>query len=88
MASKTECKVIVLARLETGNEITVSVKSEGKPLTSSHKNELQRRIKDDLVPVADDTLYYTIRLNTNGKKDNWKVKNFAQLLEVIDGIFN
>lgn len=88
MASKTECKVIVLARLESGDEVKVSVKAEGKPLSLEHKNELIRRIKNDLVPVANDTIYYTVRRNKNGKKDNWKAKTFAKMLEIIDDIFN
>ena len=33
MASKTECKVIVLVRLDSGEEVTVSVKAVNKPFS-------------------------------------------------------
>lgn len=81
-------KVIVTCRLETGDDIDVSVKAVDKPLGSKERKELDRRIVQAIVPHADDTLYYKIRLTKDKKKDNWnKVKTLAEINTILDSIF-
>lgn len=81
-------KVIVTCRLETGDDIDVSVKAVDKPLGAKERDELNRRITQSILPCADDTLYYKIRLTKGKKKDNWnKVKYLAEINNILDSIF-
>ena len=81
-------KVIVTCRLETGDDIDVSVKAVDKPLGAKEREELNRRIIQSILPYTDDTLYYKIRLTKDKKKDNWnKVKSLAEINGILDSIF-
>jgi hypothetical protein len=81
-------KVIVTCRLETGDDIDVSVKAVDKPLGTKEREELNRRIIQSILPYTDDTLYYKIRLTKDKKKDNWnKVKSLAEINSILDSIF-
>lgn len=81
-------KVIVTCRLETGDDIDVSVKAVDKPLGAKEREELNRRIVQSILPCTDDTLYYKIRLTKDKKKDNWnKVKSLADINRILDSIF-
>lgn len=81
-------KVIVTCRLETGDDIDVSVKAVDKPLGTKEREELNRRIIQSILPCTDDTLYYKIRLTRGKKKDNWnKVKSLAEINSILDSIF-
>lgn len=81
-------KVIVTCRLETGDDIDVSVKAENKPLSTNERKELDRRIVQAIIPHTEDTLYYKIRLTNNKKKDNWnKLKTLAEVNSILDNIF-
>lgn len=81
-------KVIVTCRLETGDDIDVSVKAVDKPLGAKEREELNRRIIQSILPCTDDTLYYKIRLTKDKKKDNWnKVKSLADINRILDSIF-
>lgn len=81
-------KVIVTCRLETGDDIDVSVKAENKPLATKERKELDRRIVQSIIPHAEDTLYYKIRLTNNKKKDNWnKLKTLSEVNSILDNIF-
>lgn len=81
-------KVIVTCRLETGDDIDVSVKAVDKPLGAKEREELNRRIIQSILPCTDDTLYYKIRLTRDKKKDNWnKVKSLADINRILDSIF-
>lgn len=81
-------KVIVTCRLETGDDIDVSVKAVDKPLGTKEREELNRRIIQSILPCTDDTLYYKIRLTKDKKKDNWnKVKSLAEINSILDSIF-
>lgn len=81
-------KVIVTCRLETGDDIDVSVKAVDKPLGVKEREELNRRIIQSILPCTDDTLYYKIRLTKDKKKDNWnKVKSLAEINNILDSIF-
>lgn len=81
-------KVIVTCRLETGDDIDVSVKAENKPLATNERKELDRRIVQAIIPHTEDTLYYKIRLTNNKKKDNWnKLKTLAEVNSILDDIF-
>lgn len=81
-------KVIVTCRLETGDDIDVSVKAVDKPLGTKEREELNRRIIQSILPCTDDTLYYKIRLTKDKKKDNWnKVKSLADINRILDSIF-
>lgn len=81
-------KVIVTCRLETGDDIDVSVKAVDKPLGTKEREELNRRIIQSILPYTDDTLYYKIRLTKDKKKDNWnKVKSLVEINSILDSIF-
>lgn len=81
-------KVIVTCRLETGDDIDVSVKAVDKPLGTKEREELNRRIIQSILPCTDDTLYYKIRLTKDKKKDNWnKVKFLSEINSILDSIF-
>lgn len=81
-------KVIVTCRLETGDDIDVSVKAVDKPLGTKEREELNRRIIQSILPYTDDTLYYKIHLTKDKKKDNWnKVKSLAEINSILDSIF-
>lgn len=81
-------KVIVTCRLETGDDIDVSVKAVDKPLGAKERNELNRRITQSILPCTDDTLYYKIRLTKDKKKDNWnKIKSLIEVNTILDDIF-
>lgn len=81
-------KVIVTCRLETGDDIDVSVKTTDKPLGSKERKELDRRIAQSISPEVEDTLYYKIRLTNNKKKDNWnKIETISEVNSILDNIF-
>lgn len=81
-------KVIVTCRLETGDDIDVSVKATDKPLDSKERKELDRRIAQSILPRVEDTLYYKIRLTNNKKKDNWnKIETISEVNSILDSIF-
>lgn len=81
-------KVIVTSQLETGDAIKVSVKAIDQPLSSKNRAELDRRISHSIVPEVDRTLYFTIRLKRDKKKDNWnKIKTITELNAILDAIF-
>lgn len=81
-------KVIVTCRLETGDDIDVSVKATGKPLGSKERKELDRRIAQSILSKVEDTLYYKIRLMNNKKKDNWnKIETISEVNSILDSIF-
>lgn len=81
-------KVIVTCRLETGDDIDVSVKATDKPLDSKERKELDRRIAQSILSKVEDTLYYKIRLTNNKKKDNWnKIETISEVNSILDSIF-
>lgn len=81
-------KVIVTCRLETGDDIDVSVKAIDKPLGSKERKELDRRIAQSILSKVEDTLYYKIRLTNNKKKDNWnKIETISEVNSILDSIF-
>lgn len=81
-------KVIVTCRLETGDDIDVSVKAADKPLGSKERKELDRRIAQSILSKVEDTLYYKIRLTNNKKKDNWnKIETISEVNSILDSIF-
>lgn len=81
-------KVIVTSQLSDGDTIDVSVKSVDKPLSQVNRIELDRRIRQSIIPALDDTLYMKIRLTLGKSKDNWnKIKTVTELNEILDKIF-
>lgn len=81
-------KVIVTCRLETGDDIDVSVKATDKPLGSKERKEFDRRIAQSILSKVEDTLYYKIRLTNNKKKDNWnKIETISEVNSILDSIF-
>lgn len=81
-------KVIVTCRLETRDDIDVSVKATDKPLGSKERKELDRRIAQSILSKVEDTLYYKIRLTNNKKKDNWnKIETISEVNSILDSIF-
>lgn len=81
-------KVIVTCRLESGDDIDVSVKTSDKPLGAKEREELNKRIVQNILPCSDDALYYKVRLTKDKKKDNWnKLKTLAEVSKVLDDIF-
>lgn len=84
-------KVIVTSRLETGDDIDVSVKAEDRPFSSIDRKELDRRITQSLAPNIESSLYFKIRLQhgVNGKeKSNWnKLKSLDEVNAILDKIF-
>ena len=81
-------KVIVMVRLEDGGDVKASVKQNDGKLTDKHYRELVRRLHDDIEPEKEGVLYYTIRADLNGKKDNWKVKSYREVIGIVNKIFN
>lgn len=79
-------KIIVMQRLETGDENTVSVKAKDRPFTEKDREYLEQNLLK-LVPYIEDTLYFTIRTTRNNKKDNWKCKNISEVQGVLNEIF-
>ena len=80
-------KVIVMVRLEDGDEVTVSVKQNDGALTLKHKEKLINRMKQDIEPEVDNALYYTVRSDISHKKDNWKAKSYDEVVNIINDIF-
>lgn len=81
-------KVIVTCRLETGDDIDVSIKASDKPLGAKERKELNKRIVQAILPHSEDALYYKIRLTKDKKKANWnKIKTLAEVNNILDDIF-
>lgn len=84
-------KVIVTSRLETGDDINVSVKAEDRPFSSTDRKELDRRIAQSIIPNVENSLYFKIRLQQGVKgkdKSNWnKLKSIAEVNAILDEIF-
>lgn len=80
-------KVIVLVRLESGDSIECSVKVNDKKLSAKERKELDKRISQKIIPFVDESLYFTVRISIDGKKDNYKVKTLMELNSVLDSIF-
>lgn len=85
---RIESKVIVSARLVTGDSIDASVSVKDKSFTEKDYLVLVDRVKKKIEKNEDVKLYYTIRAKINGEKDNWKYTDiedvYNQLKEVFD----
>lgn len=79
-------KIIVMQRLENGDENTVSVKAKDRPFTEKDRDYLEQNLLK-LVQYIEDTLYFTIRTTINNSKDNWKCKNISEVQGILDEIF-
>ena len=55
-------KVVVSSRLESGDDIDVSVKAVDRPLSKEDKAKLDASISQKIVPFIDDVLYFRVRL--------------------------
>lgn len=81
-------KVIVMVRLADGDDIKISVTAKDKPLRNS---DFDRLINDANRKFGEidsaDVLYYTIRTTLNGKKDNYKFKDWTQTYSCLEEIF-
>ena len=83
-----ENKVIVMMRLENGNDIKCSVKATGKPLSDKDKKLLLNNIKNKMLPHIDDMLYFTVRTRVNETKNNYKTDNVLEMNNLLEGIFS
>lgn len=79
-------KVVVMQRLENGDENTVSVKAKDRNFLLKDRQCLESNLLK-LTYSFKDTLYFTIRKTENMVKDNWKCKNIKEVQEVLDKIF-
>ena len=79
--------VKLMARLENGDSILVSVKANDKPLSSKDKQTLLSKYNKSIKPVLEDVLYFTIRTTINDNKDNWKCSSPDEVFSVLDCIF-
>ena len=79
-------KIIVMQRLENGDENTVSVKAKDRPFNEKDRDYLEQNLLK-LVQRNRDVLYFTIRTTINTKKDNWKCKNISEVQNVLNEIF-
>lgn len=80
-------KVIVMQRLDNGDENFVSVKANDRPFSSKDKSYLENNLLK-LIPSLEDTLYFTIRLTKNSKKSNWKCKTIKEVQDILEEIFS
>lgn len=77
-------KVIVTCRLETGDDIDVSVCSKGKPLTKADLDVLFEKMDRKFSSYSDSVLYYKIRQTNMGVKSNWnKISTLSETKEIL-----
>lgn len=81
-------KVIVMARLENGDDIKVSVTAKDKPLKGEDFDKLIDGVNSKFADIDSlDILYYTIRTTIKGKKDNYKFKDWTETYDCLEKIF-
>ena len=85
---RIESKVIVSARLVTGDSIDASVSVKDKSFTEKDYLVLVDRVKKKIEKNEDVKLYYTIRAKINGKKDNWKYTNIEDVYDQLKEVFD
>lgn len=83
-----ENKVIVMLRLDDGDDKKVSIKAVDRNLSNEDKLELIERINHVLKPDDSNKLYYTIRATIRNKKYNWKEKTLNSVLERLEEVFS
>lgn len=81
-------KIIVMARNSDGDDTFVSFETkECRVFRKEDKKKIDDQIRQKILPI-EDTILYTVRINENGKKDNWKCKDLNKLNKVLEDIFN
>lgn len=77
-------KIIAMLRKTNGDSIECAIRCKDRLFTLNDFLSLRKKIDSKIKPFTDDALYYTIRLDINDKKDNYKVKTFDGLICIID----
>ena len=77
-------KIIVSARLESGDSITASTQREGTCFKKEDLYKILDGVNSRILPHEQDVLYYTIRVVVAGKKDNFKLKTYTETYKKVE----
>ena len=80
-------KIIVMLRRSNGDSIECSIKVKDRLFTSKEQDSLIKKLSSKFTAYLDEALYFTVRIDINKHKDNYKVKTIKELTDLLSELF-
>lgn len=86
-------RVLVSATLDTGDDVSASVRVENGNFTSKDRDSLLKKVNQVIKPVSDDALYFKIKYTekigkSKGNTDSFKVSSFSDINSKVCEVFS